>query len=128
MGYVSQVFSAVQSAGEVHKHLTVFAVTHPKEWEVLRNWDMVVWDEDVVVLSVDCIKWYDGYKHVDAWRCLYRWFEAQELEDTTGCFVRLGEDEEDQESEYFGGMYAMAYIQREIAIDIDVPTTRKEIA
>lgn len=58
-------------------------------------------------------KWYDGYKEVDSHEAIWDRFDALKNDGFSGAFIRIGEDEADIETRYFGDdPYDLITLQR----------------
>lgn len=69
------------------------------------------------------IKWYDGYADVDALKAIYEKFKDEENADERrrfdGAFVRVGEDDNDIETDYWGDdPYSLVSLNRAVSLEV----------
>lgn len=71
----------------------------------------------------ESVKWYDGYDDVDALKAIYEKFKDEENADERrlfdGAFVRIGEDDNDIESDYWGDEpYGLISLSRTVHLEV----------
>lgn len=90
-------------------HLTTYRLTVPNSAEALADCRFFVKDNQLVVKFYgNDVKWYENYEDVKALTALYEMFKGIGQVDESGgqtyqgAFVRIGEEDDDTVSEYFG--------------------------
>lgn len=71
----------------------------------------------------ESVKWYDSYDDVNALKAIYEKFKDEENSNERrlfdGAFVRIGEDDNDIETDYWGdGPYSLVSLVRTISLDV----------
>lgn len=71
----------------------------------------------------ESVKWYDGYADVDALKAIYEKFKDEENADERrrfdGAFVRVGEDDNDIETDYWGDdPYSLVSLNRAVSLEV----------
>jgi len=68
-----------------------------------------------ITINFEGMKWYEGYEDVDSYMALFH--SVKPYEDyIDAIYLRIGEDREDMEDEYYGLGYSLASIERSIEI------------
>lgn len=138
MGYRSDVRMVIHGPREVIlREFANLRLTGDKgmqevldEWCVQPDWTVKDIEYAVAILGQGGVswKWYDAYPDVQAHTEIFDHFrelsegaESESLESKVdGAFVRIGEDDDDAESEYFGeDPYDLANISRSIYSQYD---------
>lgn len=138
MGYRSQVRSLIY--GETDKMSAFIAsqrIKHPKVWEAfkdhinIRDASIRVYrphagtdecafaDVDIMVIDLlgDDWKWYEGYDDVQAWEALLDSAVSANLDYE---FLRLGEDDTDNEYRYNSDNYDQRMLHFRRSIDCEI--------
>ena len=105
MGYRSQVSMALVGPAELMINaLITFRLEQPGHYPNLcKEFQYLIEDAKLrILLQGENWKWYEGYEDVDASMTLFRFFESQEHDQINGAFARIGEDDCDIETSYFG--------------------------
>jgi len=71
----------------------------------------------------ESVKWYDGYDDVDALKAIYEKFKDEENADERrlfdGAFVRIGEDDDDLETDFWGDEpYGLVSLNRTVHLEV----------
>lgn len=133
MGYRSDVIALIypepqppDSLGEqeLYEQLKLLMATQFKDVVEMGFVENMTWHDSTRVLKFDIqsVKWYDSYSDVQAFMGMLSVFKGYDDADIKGyCteFVRIGEDDDDVETERTGenGHY---YLQVRRSIDCDV--------
>lgn len=121
MGYRSQVaywFRGKAAQAVVMEHMQ----EHPRQ----ECFDELTITEDGVYFEATGTKWYAGYESVDWHTALYALAESHEEDgELSGQFVRIGEDDNDIDTQYFGEPWEHTeciHVVRELEYDFpDLP-------
>lgn len=130
MGYQSKVLMIITGTkDDVLDAWVKFRLKHP--WvstyngmdPLLKNMSITVNTEGThawAVFKADDWKWYSGYEDVDRVEDFWGWAEECSVSSESilqGCFIRIGENEDDIESRHFNDGYELAYVSCNIESD-----------
>lgn len=123
MGYYSDVFCYIRTEAPLADLIDAFHRKHPHLADHCPAPDTPSSNE--LVYQDTYTRWYssrlddDDASMGEEWLDqFWQWCEAEHGHDTSGCFLRLGEDDGDQESCYWGDddLYDAAHLTRRIDI------------
>ena len=122
MGYRSDVMALIYPAGSEHNLLhydklkTLMNTTFK---DVFEGWgdDYFTWDDEhrVLKFAANHVKWYDSFPDVKRFEEFLA--EVRELEYEYE-FLRIGEDDNDIESDYTGDAENYMYVERTIQVNL----------
>jgi hypothetical protein len=122
MGYRSDVMALVYPAGGEHNLLNydkLKTLMNTTFKDVLDFWSegYFTWDDThrVLKFSAPSIKWYDSYPEVDRFTKFLE--EAHELEYEYE-FIRVGEEDDDLETDSTGDAENYMYVERTIQVNL----------
>lgn len=98
-------------------HLVSFRLTHVDAQKTFGQFYFYVRDEQLfATIHLIDVKWYSGAEEVEAFSALFNFLREEEFNGINGAFVRLGEDDADIETIYFGdNPYDLVSVHRSIS-------------
>lgn len=123
MGYRSEVVIAFVFENQTAVNMFGLTVNQPKYNEILEDLQGMTWTKDddgtvYAVYTADSIKWYPDYKYVQQFNALLVEIGDAFAEVIGAKYVRVGEDDSDIETEYYGwdasyefDLYPRTYIE-----------------
>lgn len=131
MGYYSQVGYVVQGKKEVMVPLIMtFRLSYPDIAAAKQVLDKCTFactgDILTIKFSSSSTKWYDGFSDVQAHTEFFKMFRSNDEDEDeaekniSGCFIRLGEDDEDSETYRYGPeCYDLVRLVRSIEFEVN---------
>lgn len=123
MGYRSQVAFAIRGKKEdVAPILTAYRLSDmPGNKEALAELSVSKSDDGYVTLSfyAEDVKWYETYPETIALTAIFDAFQNAEQGQFDGAFMRIGEDDDDITTVYFGEWpYDLMSLHRNIELEV----------
>ncbi len=105
MGYRSNVaYRITGPTDSVMREVALFLLKGDIPWvkEALEECTINKHEDGAILGFEGYGKWYKGYEDVDAHEAIWDRFYSLESDGFSGAFIRIGEDDDDVETRYFG--------------------------
>lgn len=122
MGYRSQVLLRIESPQLKDILLEMALVSNGANWSAVKQYwepEYLAFNDTRIELSIDNVKWYDDYKEVIVVEKLWSFMASidDENHNIDGCYMRIGEEDDDINAQYIGEGWELGHINTYIETD-----------